>query len=385
MNEKFPSKCIHIVPGISQEASGPSYSVPRLCEEMSKQDLNVQLWVSDLPPTRSYPFPVRWFPPVGPFHRRLGRSPQMREALRSEVCGTDILHNHSLWMMPNIYPGVLIHNTKCKLITSPRGTLSAWALKRHSIRKKLLLILGQRYVLQRATCLHATSFAEYDDIRKFGLKQPVAVIPNGVDLPSIDEKCGNHVPSEKKILLYLGRVHPVKGLSQLVDAWRVVESRLKNWELHIVGPGEQQHIRALKQQIAETHSIQYRSASYGAQKAMDYRNANAYILPSHSENFAMTVAEALSYQLPCIVSQGAPWAGLEENRCGWWVRNDPGSLSNAIYQMTQLPQKELAEMGVRGRIWVEKDYGWKSISNRMALVYAWMLGDHAPLDFMKLA
>jgi hypothetical protein len=134
----LPIRCIHVNPGIAHEASGPSYSVPRLCEELGAIGVNTELWVSDRQPTKSYRIPVRWFPAVGPYASRLGRSPELKMALMGSVLGTQILHNHSLWMMANVYPGTVIKNTDCKLITSPRGTLSAWALQRRSFRKKLL-------------------------------------------------------------------------------------------------------------------------------------------------------------------------------------------------------------------------------------------------------
>ena len=374
-------RCIHVNPGIAHEASGPSYSVPRLCEELGAIGVNIELWVSDRQPTKSYRIPVRWFPAVGPFAGRLGRSPELKRALIGSIGGIQILHNHSLWMMSNVYPGIVIRDTHCKLITSPRGTLSAWARQRGSFRKKLLLMFGQRHALRRATCLHATSEAEYFDIRAFGLKQPVAVIPNGFDLPQIERQSSK--ATTKKRLLFLGRVHPVKGLDQLVEAWIEIEKRLPDWELHIVGPGETEHIHRLQQQISSTPSIHMREAKYGDEKFSEYLQATAYILPSHSENFAMTVAEALAHQLPCIVSQGAPWSGLESRNCGWWIKNDKDSLGQTILKMAFTPPSELAAMGERGRTWIENDFGWRSISKKMLQVYLWMIDPGQNSDVLR--
>jgi glycosyltransferase involved in cell wall biosynthesis len=377
----LPINCIHVNPGIAHEASGPSYSVPRLCEELGACGVNVQLWISDRRPTKVYSFPVRWFPPIGPFKYRLGRCPLMHNALEVTMPTTQILHNHSLWMMSNVYPGIVIKNTRCKLITSPRGTLSAWALRRRSFRKKLLLLFGQRHALYRATCLHATSEAEYRDIRAYGLKQPVAIIPNGFDLPQL-AKLSNRI-STKKRLLFLGRIHPVKGLDQLVEAWKEIALRLPDWELHIVGPGEPEHLKQLQKQISGNRSIQMRDAIYGDEKSDEYQQATAYILPSHSENFAMTVAEALAHRLPCIVSQGAPWSGLETKQCGWWIKNDKATLANTILKMANTHSSDLTRMGERGRSWIEDDFGWHSISMKMHKVYEWMLNPAKTNDTLR--
>jgi glycosyltransferase involved in cell wall biosynthesis len=242
-------------------------------------------------------------------------------------------------------------------------------------------MFGQRHALRRATCLHATSEAEYFDIRAFGLKQPVAVIPNGFDLPQIERQSSK--ATTKKRLLFLGRVHPVKGLDQLVEAWIEIEKRLPDWELHIVGPGETEHIHRLQQQISSTPSIHMREAKYGDEKFSEYLQATAYILPSHSENFAMTVAEALAHQLPCIVSQGAPWSGLESRNCGWWIKNDKDSLGQTILKMAFTPPSELAAMGERGRTWIENDFGWRSISKKMLQVYLWMIDPGQNSDVLR--
>jgi glycosyltransferase involved in cell wall biosynthesis len=372
MSRTLSLHCIHVVPSIANEASGPSYSVPRLCRELSDRGMDIELLVSDTKPSSHYAFPVHWYASIGPLARRLGRSPSMYSAMKSKLIYADIVHNHSLWMMSNVYPGLLVNRTNCKLVTSPRGTLSKWALKRGSLRKCLLWSLGQRLVLYRATCFHATSDAEYQDIRRLGFKQPVAIIPNGYDLPSWNSKGKTDKPKQR--LLYFGRIHPIKALDRLIDAWSSIASETNQWELQLVGPGEPRYVEEIRRLIAAhcIKNIAVRGPVYGVAKSKEYYMADAYVLPSHSENFAMTVAEALAHGLPCIVSKGAPWSGLEREDCGWWVQNDRESLVLSLRAMMNRTPIELEEMGMRGRRWIERDFGWQAIASQMAEVYSWI-------------
>ena len=177
-------KIMHVVPRIATQSSGPSYSVARLCETLQKQGGEVQLHVLDPLPKSLPACPVSSYPTSKwPGSFRLGWSPLMRNGLVEATKSAHIIHNHSMWMMPNIYSYTAARAAGCKLVFSPRGTLSKWALSRSPIRKRLVWWAGQKAALCGADCLHATSESELEEIRNLGLKQPVAVIPNGVDVP----------------------------------------------------------------------------------------------------------------------------------------------------------------------------------------------------------
>ena len=371
-------KCVHVVPGIAHEASGPSYSVPRLCEHLAALGMDIKMMTSDREPTKQYTFPILWFQPQPPFADRLGRSPQLRKALADSVASVDIVHNHSLWMMSNVYAGQLVKGQRAKLVTSPRGTLSTWALSRGWCRKQLLWYAGQRLAVSRASLLHATSEGEHDDIRKLGFKQPIAIIPNGCDIPELPQTVSHKTVRR---MLYLGRIHPVKGLDNLVTAWSSLGSATSDWELQFVGPGETEHLRRLRESIGQTgcKNITLRGEVYGDSKSEEYFSASVFVLPSHSENFAMTVAEALAHGLPCIVSKGAPWKQLESERCGWWIENDSKSLAKVLRQVMATHPTELQASGMRGRAYVQKALGWTAIASEMSQVYEWVVhGGTAP-------
>ncbi|MDP3768931.1 MAG: glycosyltransferase, partial [Dehalococcoidia bacterium] len=171
--------------------------------------------------------------PIGAGPRAAGRSPQMWRWLLDEAAGgrVDVLHSHGMWQMNAVYPGWAAKRRGVKLVVSPRGAFSRWAMSHGSWTKQVFWPLLQRPALERACCLHAASDAEYEDIRRLGFRQPVAVIPNGVDVPLTARPRA----SSQRTLLYLGRIHPTKGIDTLLAAWAEVMSRFPDWRLAIVG------------------------------------------------------------------------------------------------------------------------------------------------------
>lgn len=213
---------IQVVPAISIEASGPVYSVRRLCEALREAGVDVCLAALDWSPMNGVPEYARLFP-LGMGPRRLGRSPSLACWLKEEASAGHIrlLHNHGLWMMPNVYPGWVARRFELPYVVSARGTLGEWPFHSGSPIKRVFWPLVQKPALSVVTCWHATSQAEYEDIRRMGFRQPVAVIPNGMDLPPLLPKEFHQL----RTLLYLGRLHPKKGLDWLLRAWVAVEAR----------------------------------------------------------------------------------------------------------------------------------------------------------------
>ncbi|WP_240125352.1 glycosyltransferase [Thermomonas alba] len=362
-------KLLHVVPHISAEASGPSYSVPRLCQALAEDGHAVRL--SCLGAARPVPGVQVDVHPQWPVARRFAISPAHARALARAAHEVDIVHNHSLWSMVNVAAGWVVPGKRAKLVVSPRGTLSSWALGHSRWRKRLLWPL-QRRVLARADLLHATSEAEYHDIRARGFQAPVVVIPNGIDVPPLPPR---RPQDGLRTLLFLGRLHPVKGIDRLLDAWAALEAMFPEWQLVIAGKGESAHEEAIKAQAARLglQRVHFPGALYGEDKAVAYRAADLFVLPTHSENFGMVVAEALAHGCPAIVSKGAPWSGLEREGCGWWIDHDVPTLQAALTHAMAQSADILQAMGAQGREWMRREYGWMSVAQRMTAAYAWLL------------
>ncbi len=363
-------KLVHVVPHVDQEASGPSYSVPRLCESLAARGHDVELSClaarGHIPGVR---LDVHREWPIVP---RFAISTSHARALQAKAKIVDVVHNHSLWSMVNIASGLIVPGSRAKLVTSPRGTLSEWALARRRLLKRALWPL-QRAALDRANLLHATSEEEHDEIRAVGLAAPVAVIPNGVDVPPLRKRSE---PSVRRTLLYLGRLHPIKGLDHLLAAWEWLQERHPEWNLCIVGRGEPRHEADLKRMSAQLslRRVEFHGPLYGDAKVRAYLDASLLVLPSWSENFGMVVAEALAHGCPAVVSRGAPWSGLEREGCGWWVARETTALMAGLDTAMSTPRDTLTDMGRRGRNWMERDYGWEAVARRMERAYAWVLG-----------
>ncbi len=378
-------KSVHVVPNIDAEAGGPSYSVPMLCRSLAEQGERVELHVLAQTATRNDSNPPfihehqAW-----PIPKRFGISTAMLRALQEAAAKADVIHNHSLWMFPNICPVIAIRRTHCRLVTSPRGTLSAWALRRSRWLKKLVWVCGQSEVLKKSSCIHATAEAECHDIRQLGLKPPIAVIPNGIEIPFQikQEKDSNQL----RKILFLSRIHPKKGVDVLLRAWANLEKHYAEWELEIVGPGDPpgylQQMKALAKDL-HIRRVSFPGPAYGRAKTLAYSSADLFVLPTHSENFGVAVAEALAHALPVVVTKGAPWAGLMTHRCGWWIDSGVGALTGCLREALSLSPVERTEWGARGRTWMQSDFSWERIGAMMHKTYLWLSGGGTPPDWVR--
>jgi len=367
-------KVIQVVPFIGDESSGPAYSVPSLCRALSAIGVETELHVlAPLPQSvhdiNCFSYPRHIFP-----HYALGRSPEMLRGLKDACKRNDIIHNHSLWMMPNIYPNLAVSGTKCKHVVTPRGTLSQWALKRSSIKKKFISLLGQTAALSNVTMFHATCLAEYNEIRAYGLKQPVAVIPNGVDLPIIGPYI-NKEKKERRRLVFLSRIHKKKGVDVLISAWGLICDKFPEWDLHIAGPLNSNYAVNMKNMasVKAQGRVFFEGELCGYEKHRFLRSADIFVLPTFSENFGIVVAEALANATPVICTRGAPWEGLVKNRAGWWIDVGIDPLIECMQHAMALDGSELGQMGENGRNWVEQDFSWNTIGKHMKIAYDWLL------------
>jgi glycosyltransferase involved in cell wall biosynthesis len=364
-------KLLHAVPKVDQEAAGPSYSVPALCQALSARGHEVSLATiaaRNRIPGVSLELYSEW-----PILRRFEVSTSLARAMRRKANEVDIVHNHSLWSMVNVASGLVVPGKRAKLVTSPRGTLSPWALSRTRHLKRVLRPFQWR-ALERADLLHATSEVELGEIRAQGFRAPVAVIPNGIDVPlPVTIKTSE----ETRTLLFLSRIHPTKGLDRLLHAWRTLQGDHPEWRLVIAGRGETDYVGELTElaRSLRLERVSFPGPLYGDAKAEAYRRADLFVLPTHSENFGMVVAEALAHACPVVVSRGAPWAGVESEHCGWWVLNDVEVLARALDTAMRLPQGTLVEMGVRGREWMSRAYSWDSVAAKMEAAYDWVMSD----------
>ncbi len=371
------------IAGITRESGGPSYSVPSLSAALSRLGVKVTLrtLAADAEQTGGNGYSINIHSKTQGLTGAVTRmSASLRNALLMDSRLGAIVHCHGLWLMPNVYPAWA--RRKCdgagRLVHSTRGMLSVEALRISAWKKRPFWWLSQRSALSVADCLHATAVSEYEEIRAAGLRNPVTIIPNGIDLPELGAVPRSQ--GQARTALSLGRIHPKKGLDRLIRAWATIEASYPDWRLRIVGPAEERHdeeLRALALSLG-ARRISIESSIFGAARLAVYRSADLFLLSTLNENFAMTVAEALAAEVPVISTKGAPWAGLERERCGWWIDHGVEPMAAALRVAMDLPRSELHAMGGRGRAWMARDFGWDRIAGDMLDVYRW-LKDGGPM------
>tara|TARA_B100000963_G_C22640075_1_gene679931 strand:- start:4023 stop:5177 length:1155 start_codon:yes stop_codon:yes gene_type:complete len=368
-------KLIHTVPSINNRSAGPSYSILKICENLQFKNYDLKLATLDF--KNDYPsFHIGFKKSFGP--SVIGNSPNMKKWLMNEAMNNQtLIHTHSLWMMPNIYPSFVKKNIKnTKVIISPRGTLSEWSLKRSSHKKYLFSLFFQNKALRLADIFHATADNEYDDIRRLGFKQPIAIIPNGVEL-----KINNlNNKNKKNIILFLSRIHPKKGIKELLYSWQNVIKSNSNWYLEIVGPDNEGYLEKMKNLSIKLNlkNISFLGPLFDKNKEKKFLESKLFVLPSHSENFGMVIAEALSYGLPVITTKNTPWNILTKKNAGECIDLSINNLTKSILKHINKSDEELKIMGENSIYWMKKDYNWKEVTHKFTLLYDWILDKNLP-------
>ena len=359
---------------LSQELAAQSdtrVEVVSVRDEFSEQDL--PLWK---------PLPVHLFPPKGPTSFRYASElPSCVQAL-----GADIVHNHGLWTFLSIATHRWAGRKPRPYVVSPQGMLDSWALKNSETKKRIAAFAYERRHLADAACLHAVGPAELAAIRAYGLTNPVCVIPNGVDLPTKKDApapWAGRVPSGARVLLYLGRLHPKKGLPNLVRAWKEVlcadatGGASTDWILVIAGWDQANHEQDLKRLASSCEigdRILFVGPLFGEARDAAYSNADAFILPSFGEGLPLAVLEAWAHKVPVLMTPECNLAEGYVAEAAIRIGTDPPQIAAGIRELVNLPQQTRLNMGLKGRKLVGERFNWAHIAASMHEVYEWLLG-----------
>lgn len=301
-----------------------------------------------------------------------------------------IFHDNGIWLPSNNTICNFAIKNKVKLLISPHGMLEPWSLKYKKLKKSLAWNIYQKRNLRSADIIHACSEMEAENILKLNLKKPIAIIPNGID-QQIKNYIVNQVfyNGEKKDnyffknLLYIGRIHPKKGLINLLLATKDLLIR-ENWRLTIAGFPELNHDIILNDFVKKNNLEDYVKIldPVSGKDLFDlYQSATYFILPSFSENFGLVVAEALNFGIPVIATKGTPWEILEKTNSGWWVQPKVQEIKKAINNAIFLKESEYLIMSENAKK-LSENYNWEDISKRFLNLYIWMLGEGTKPDFV---
>jgi poly(glycerol-phosphate) alpha-glucosyltransferase len=318
------------------------------------------------------------FKPLGP--ARLSYAPALVAGLRDS--NPDLVHLHGIWMAVS----AINHRWHLKhgkpYLISAQGMLNRWALQHQHWKKRIAGLLYENRNLRDAACLHATSAQEVEDYRKYGLRNPIAVIPNAVDIPMGPN--GNAVapwvdaaPPGSRVLRFIGRLHPKKGLLELLEGWKHARGNRRGWKLVIAGWDEVGHRAELERRIMElqlSNEVTLIGPQFGESKAACLANADAFILPSHSEGLPMAVLEVWAHGLPTIITPECNLPIGFDAGAAIRIAPEPTSISAGLETLFAMSDEERTAMGIQGRQLVEASFTWPAIAEQMLGTYRWMLG-----------
>jgi glycosyltransferase involved in cell wall biosynthesis len=370
-------KVLHVTPAFYPAAhwGGFAHSVPGLCNALARTtgiDLKVLTTDSDGPNTRER-ISVKAFPEEFPagyevyYCRRVAGqsvSPALLQRLWSLVRWADVVHLTATYSFPTLPTLLVCKMLRKPVVWSPRGALQRWPgttrSRAKSVWEKVCNVLCDAHrVVLHSTCEEE----EKESAPRIPKCRPI-VIHNGIDVPGLNGDQGKTNGSLR--LLYLGRLHPIKGIENLLRALAVVR---RDVTLSVCGDGEPSYRRSLES-LASKLSLDGRVVFCGAvderAKARQFHQSDLCVVPSFKENFSMVVAESLSHAVPVIVGEGTPWKRVDEIGCGRCVANTPDELAHAIESLSTAP---LREMGLRGRAWMQKEFSWSTVAEQMLATY----------------
>lgn len=296
----------------------------------------------------------------------------------------ELLHSHGLWNYTSLACRQWARKTRRPYLVSPHGTLDCWALNHSKWKKRLASSLYERNVLSNALCLHALNQQEAEAIRNFGLKNPIAVIPNGVDYP---QEVGHHDPPSwaqsiqpgTKVLLFLGRLNQKKGVSNLLNAWSQLQplAQSRAWHLVLAGWNSGTRPGDFEQQATELgiqKTTTFIGPQYGAQKAATLSLASAFILPSFSEGLPIAVLEAWAQRVPVLMTPECNLSQAYKEGAAHKIATGDDGIREGLLELFEMSNSELKSMGEKGRAFVQQHFSWPMITRQMIELYNWLLG-----------
>lgn len=293
----------------------------------------------------------------------------------------DILHTHGVWLHINSATVLYAQKKKIPSVLSPHGMLYPEAFYSNHLRKSLFWDYKFKAILDKVSCVHVTCEREKSELRNLGVTAPIALIPNSVTVSQVRSSIEIKEAALNRKVGFLGRLDKRKRVDLLIDIW--VEYKI-NGELVIAGEGDPAYQEFLKLKACGAKNITFLGFLSGTEKERFLRSLCALIVPSDFENFGMIIPEALSVGTPVIASSGTPWQILDGSDCGWWVRNNPRELKNAISAALDQTEGELLRRSENAFKLASEKFSSAHVNKLYEELYGWLcLGLKKP-DFVEI-
>ena len=297
-------------------------------------------------------------------------SKEIRSHAQQWVSENDVVHGHGFYVYPNWAIGSRAIKNEKRLVYHPHGFLEPWILNRSKIPKKIAHWLFETRNFRYAQLWRALTLKEADQIRACGITASIVVAANGIHLEEFDQPPQEDlIPTKtRRRILFLARIHPKKGLKQLLEVWPRIGDRYPDWEIIVAGPDEGGH-RGELERLTETMNLQdtvkFVGTVKGPTKLAWFKSSDLFILPSFSEGFSVAILEAMACGIPVLGTTGCNFPELAEANAGWICEPDKEQLSSNLSLALACSKEDLETMGKNGRLLVEKQYTWKSIASKI--------------------
>lgn len=359
-------RIIHYIPSIDRIAGGTSTYMQVLAKELGKiVDLHIITHLSDNPlyiENCKIHYVASRNPLKGDFKEKMN-------ALFDDI-KPDIVHINGCWLPTCAMVQRFAKKRGCKVVLTPHGMLEPWILKRHYwIRKLPALLLYQKKAIREADSLLATAESEKNNLLELGYNPNVKVIKLGIDAESIALKSSWNL---NKQILFLSRVHVKKGINYLIEAARILRKELDGYQVIVAGEGEVEYVAELKRQIADyglQDVVQLIGGVYGDKKWELFKSSDFFVLPTHSENFGLAIAESLASGTPVITTMGTPWEDLNTYHAGAYIDIGTNPLVDTMKRFLLLSKQDLEVMGRNGRKLIENKYSSTVMAQQMMQLY----------------
>lgn len=359
-------KIIHYIPSIDRTAGGTSTYMQVLAKGLGEiAEVHIITHASENPLVMencTVHYVLEYNPFKGAWRKRVA---EMMEEVKP-----DIVHVNCCWMPACAAVQRIAQKRGYKVVLTPHGMLEPWIIKRHYWTRKVpALWLYQKAAVQRADCVQATAESERDNLLKLGYNSNIKVVRLGIDAESIEMK---RSWKRSRQILFLSRVHVKKGINFLVEAADVLRNELQGYKILVAGEGDADYVEAMKRMICDRglqDIVQLIGGVYGDEKWRLFQTSDFFVLPTHSENFGLAIAESLASGTPVITTVGTPWSDLNSAEAGAWIEIGTEPLVETLRRFLSLTEDVLETMGRNGRKLIETKYSAHVMAEQMMEVY----------------
>lgn len=281
--------------------------------------------------------------------------------------GGAVVHGHGFYVFPNAVFGASARRAGAPLVYHPHGMFEPWIVGRSRWKKRLAHWLFEDANFRSARLWRALTSKEADQIRGQGISAPVVVLPNGIDLGEF-RLAERKVETAERTLLFLGRLHPKKGIELLLSAWAQIEQARKGWKLCLAGPDEGGYaakIRAMIELEGLSSSVSLPGTLVGKQKLEVLQSADGFVLTSFSEGLPMAVLESMACGVPVLISHECNLPDVAEVGAGWTCAAEIDAVKSALRELLAAGEAERRQRGAAGRRLVEARFRWPVIAEEL--------------------